>query len=93
MSENKANEPQKLSDDELSQVAGGLGSWSAIQEDGLQHSYEASGKPGTFEEWYLGEMPGRGSDDLEARKAWMADGRPSDRWYYYEDGRSWYRTR
>ncbi len=95
MSENTSNpnEPQKLTDDELSQVAGGVGSWSDVEEESLQHRYEMQGKPGTFEEWYLKESLGRGAEDLNARKAWIADGSPSWRWYYYDNGRVWYLQR
>ena len=37
---NNPNEPQRLSDDDLSQVAGGSYTWSAAKEAGYFEDYE-----------------------------------------------------
>lgn len=94
MSENDTNpnESCKLNDDELNDVTGGQGQWSAAKEADMQWKYERAKKGGEtagFEVWYRSTY-GMGSgnlrralDDLEARKLWMADGSQEDKTFVY----------
>ena len=87
---NDSVEPLQLSDDDLSQVAGGSFTWSAAKEAGYYEDYQrrfAEGKTqaATFED-YLTEN--RYFVDKLARDAWIADGRsPSALYTVYSDGR------
>ena len=87
---NNQSEPKKLSNDDLSKVAGGSYTWSAAKEAGYYEDYQrryAEGKTQakTFDE-YLVEN--RYFVDGPARDAWIADGRsPSACYTVYSDGR------
>ena len=76
-----------IPDEALDQVTGGKDEWNASKEAEMQWKYnraQQGGEKGGFESWYRSTY-GMGSgnlrkvlDDLEARKAWIAQGCPED---------------
>ena len=90
--ETKNMQTEELGDEALDEVTGGKGKWSAAKEADMQWKYERAqkgGEKGGFEVWYRSTY-GMGSgnlrialDDLEARKMWIAKGRPEDETIIY----------
>ena len=87
---NNTNEPQKLTDDELSEISGGSGSWAGYMEDSLRHAHQTQLDNGLteiqdFKTW-LSNANGVNEDIIKARDAWIAGGKDPNSVYAYIDG-------
>ena len=87
---NNPNGPRKLSDDELSVIAGGSGSWAGYMEDSLRHAHQVELDRGLteiqdFKTW-LSNANGVNEDIIKARDAWIAGGQDPNSVYAYIDG-------
>ena len=87
---NNPNEPQKLTDDELSEISGGSGSWAGYMEDSLRHAHQVQLDNGLtdiedFKTW-LSNANGVNEDMIKARDAWIAGGKDPNSVYAYIDG-------
>ncbi len=85
---NKPNPPRKLADEELAAVTGGYGYWDITYETSWFECYQLNLDEGvttqTFEAWLLRNV--YDEEDAKARNAWIADGRPDNVGYYFENG-------
>lgn len=87
---NNPNEHRKLSDDELSKISGGSGSWAGYMEDSLRHAHQVQLERGLteiqdFKTW-LTNAKGVNEDIIKARDAWIAGGKDPNSVYAYIDG-------
>ena len=83
---NNQSDPRKLDDVELDEVVGGLGYWSPWSERVKKRTYVHADTSLSFEDW----LKARESEDrLQARAAWLADGSPQDRTYYFDKDHIW----
>lgn len=73
------NEPQMLSDEELSKVAGGYAYWNIDRENHYQCLYKdnRSYQKVDYETWIPGS-PGMDDDSRRCRLEWIAAGRPKN---------------
>ena len=85
-STNNQGDPRQLDDIELDEVTGGIGYWSPWSERVKKRSYVHTDTSLSFEDWLKTR---ENEDRLKARAAWLADGSPQDRTYYFDKGTIW----
>ena len=83
-------ESTTLTDEELANVSAGKGKWYTWLETSLARTWAQRANRKEidleFEDWL---KTWKSEDDLAARDAWIAAGRPNDVAYYSEAGNIW----